>query len=263
MTAEATQQVFIATIKGIGEQGAGWKMEFDWKLPGSKFPFVLYGRDSLDIEGWAIGDRAEVTITQGNLKADKTGRYASDYFYDLVSLESVSADVSPRPKTPPPFPRSTEPTTPSKTPQDPRQVSIERQVALKEARLAWLDLTEVVPSLGPSMGGGSEYPVADYLALVKTLYLGFLALLDPETVQTTTQEPEAPPRPASRVPVASPEPTPDRGTPKNVGELLTWALKDYGMSKVQVLNALRVPALQDITDLAKAWGTLTSHTEEE
>lgn len=98
MTSLETEYSFTAAIRSKGEQGNAWKLEFDWKLPGSKFPFVLYGRDWEDIEGWDVGDRPEVVIERGNLKEGKDGRYSTDYFYDLVSIDTPSNAERPTPQ---------------------------------------------------------------------------------------------------------------------------------------------------------------------
>lgn len=82
---------FTATITSKGKQGSNWKLEFDWQLPGSRFPFVLYGREPTDIEGWNPGDTVLVSIAQGNLKSGKTGQYSTDFFYDMVSIEEPQA----------------------------------------------------------------------------------------------------------------------------------------------------------------------------
>ena len=97
MTTQATEYTFVAGINSKGRQGRNWKIEFDWKLPGSKFPFVLYGREDTDIEGWDVGDTPQVTVAQGHLKSGKNGQYASDYFYDLVSMEAHWLEVPDSP----------------------------------------------------------------------------------------------------------------------------------------------------------------------
>ena len=134
MTTLPVEYRFVARITSKGKQGSSWKLEFDWNLPGSRFPFVLYGRDPADIESWHDGECPEVTITRGLLKSGKTGQYASDYFYDLVSM--LIPDEGARhavpvlaPDTPAPW---GEP-TPDPGWRDPVRASIERQVALKAA----------------------------------------------------------------------------------------------------------------------------------
>ena len=129
------EYTFIAKITSKGKQGSSWKLEFDWQLPGSRFPFVLYGRDPEDIEGWRDGDCPEVTMTRGLLKGGKTGQYASDYFYDLVSM-TEGGEVSGSLITALQDTREDDPPSASGAGQDwrdPVRASIERQVALKAA----------------------------------------------------------------------------------------------------------------------------------
>ena len=99
MTTQATQYTFTAPINSKGRQGSNWKVEFDWKLPGSKYPFVLYGREDTDIEGWNVGDSPQVTVTQGSLKSGKNGQYPSDFFYDLVSMREADTPTPAPPST--------------------------------------------------------------------------------------------------------------------------------------------------------------------
>ena len=89
---------FTAPITSKGKQGNGWKLEFDWQLPGSKFPFVLYGQSFEDIEGWDVGDRPSVHVARGTLKSGKEGRYSTDYFYDLVSMETGAQGIGEDPR---------------------------------------------------------------------------------------------------------------------------------------------------------------------
>lgn len=81
----ATEHTFTARVNSKGMQGTNAKVEFDWKLPGSKFPFILYERDPDRVEGWIVGDSLSVHIARGSLKADKDGQYPSDYFWNLVA----------------------------------------------------------------------------------------------------------------------------------------------------------------------------------
>ena len=83
---------FNASIKSKGQQrsGDGWTITFDWMLPGSKYPLILYGKDWHDVDGWEVGDTADVGISKGGLKSNKDGKYQSDYFWDLASIEESS-----------------------------------------------------------------------------------------------------------------------------------------------------------------------------
>jgi len=86
------EYIFTSRVKSLGEQqnNNGWRLELEWKLPGSKFPLWLYGMDWEDVKGWGAGSTAEVHISKGNLKNDKDGRYTSDYFWDLTYIAEPS-----------------------------------------------------------------------------------------------------------------------------------------------------------------------------
>lgn len=96
MSTETTQHRFSAPVKSLGQQqrGDGWDMVLGWRLPGSKYDLHLYGQDWADVEGLGIGDSATWTIQRGNLKNEKDGKYASDYFWNWdQQATSTSADV--------------------------------------------------------------------------------------------------------------------------------------------------------------------------
>ena len=88
------EYIFTSRIKSLGEQqnNEGWRLELEWKLPGSKFPLSLYGMKWEDVEGWKSGSTAEIHISKGNLKNDKDGRYTSDYFWDLTYIAEPSGE---------------------------------------------------------------------------------------------------------------------------------------------------------------------------
>ena len=124
-TAIESQYHFTAEVKNKGKQQNrdGWAMVVDWKLPGSRYDLTLYGQDWETIEAHDVGDTAIITINQGNLKANKDGKYSTDYFWDMVSIEStwiagdgerVATDEAP-PVQAPPKPADTDPTP---TPKD-------------------------------------------------------------------------------------------------------------------------------------------------
>lgn len=89
MTTLQEHYIFTASIKARGEnrQGSGWTLTPNWKLPSSLFELVLYGKDWGDIEGWAVGDMGTFTVNRGNLRANREGKYNTDYYWDLVSIE--------------------------------------------------------------------------------------------------------------------------------------------------------------------------------
>jgi len=91
MTTIKDEYIFTSRVKSLGEQqnSQGWRLELEWKLPGSKFPLSLYGQDWDDVGGpskWGAGSTPEIHIAKGNLKNDKDGRYSSDYFWDLMYI---------------------------------------------------------------------------------------------------------------------------------------------------------------------------------
>ena len=124
-TAIESQYHFTAEVKSKGKQQNrdGWAMVVDWKLPGSRYDLTLYGQDWEAIEAHDVGDTVIITIQQGNLKANKDGRYSTDYFWDMVSIEPtwiagdgerVASDEAP-PVQAPPKPRPY-PAPPARTP---------------------------------------------------------------------------------------------------------------------------------------------------
>ena len=93
---------FNATVQSKGKQrnSDGWTLTLDWKLPGSKFDLVLYGKEWEEVGLVNVGDRASFDIARGGLKADKDGKYASDYFWNLAGIgdpqpESKAAPAKP------------------------------------------------------------------------------------------------------------------------------------------------------------------------
>ena len=92
-TAIESQYHFTAEVKSKGKQQNrdGWSMVVDWKLPGSKFDLTLYGTNWETVEGHDVGELVTITIQQGNLKSNKNGQYSSDFFWDMVSIESIEA----------------------------------------------------------------------------------------------------------------------------------------------------------------------------
>ena len=133
-TAIESQYNFQAEIQSKGKQQNrdGWTMTVDWKLPGSKFELTLYGTNWEIVEGYEVGQTATITIQQGNLKANKEGKYSSDFFWDLESIEpgamvmvaeEVQAPPKPTPKPAPPAqtgtPNKVHPNAQSEPPPNP------------------------------------------------------------------------------------------------------------------------------------------------
>ena len=129
-TAIESQYHFTAEVKSKGKQQNrdGWAMLVDWKLPGSQYDLTLYGQDWETVQDVVIDEKGQgplciFTINQGNLKKDKTGKYSSDYWWDLVVIEPtwiaedgerVASDEAP-PAQAPPKPRP-DPAPPARSP---------------------------------------------------------------------------------------------------------------------------------------------------
>jgi hypothetical protein len=115
-TAIESQYHFTAEIQSKGKQQNrdGWAMTVGWRLPGSIYDLILYGQDWDTVRGHEVGNSATIVINQGNLKKDKDGRYASDYFWDMVSIDLavVIGEIVDIPVQAPPKPDPTpKPTT--------------------------------------------------------------------------------------------------------------------------------------------------------
>ena len=95
---------FNSQVKALGQQrkGEGWTLTVDWKLPGSQYELVLYGQDWADVEGLAVAKTAYFDIAKGSLKQDKSGKYASDYFWNLTTVSEPQASTRPAPQEPGP-----------------------------------------------------------------------------------------------------------------------------------------------------------------
>lgn len=101
----ATDYQFTAKITGKGETPSGTPfLQFDWLLPGSKYPFqLLLGREPEVYAAWDVGRIAWVSIIQTGLKTGKDGRYSTDYFYNLSGIgDGDSADIAEQPVAPQP-----------------------------------------------------------------------------------------------------------------------------------------------------------------
>ena len=95
-----TQHRFTAEIESIGKPfngGEGWDIVLDWKLPGSNYPQHVGGRNWDDIEGLAVGQTHDWVLNRGNLKNNKTGQYASDYFWNWDKTGNSTPPVATAP----------------------------------------------------------------------------------------------------------------------------------------------------------------------
>ena len=96
----AKEYSFTAPVVSRGIRDSNATLEFNWKLPGSKYNFILYERDPEKVAMWNAGDLVDATIAQSNLKGGKDGRYATDYFYDLVHMEAAAPESYRNPAIP-------------------------------------------------------------------------------------------------------------------------------------------------------------------
>jgi hypothetical protein len=97
-----TQHRFNAEIENIGKPfngGSGWDILVDWKLPGSEYKQHIGGQNWDDIEGLKVGQTMDWVLNRGNLKRDKSGQYASDYFWnwDKTGNSTPPVAVAPEP----------------------------------------------------------------------------------------------------------------------------------------------------------------------
>ena len=98
-----TQHRFTAEIENIGKPfsgGPGWDILLDWKLPGSNYNQHIGGQNWDDIEGFQVGQTHDWVINIGNKKRDKSGRYASDYFWDWDKTGNSKPPVAVAPPGP-------------------------------------------------------------------------------------------------------------------------------------------------------------------
>lgn len=99
MTTISTEQMFTAKLtgKGLTPNGSPY-IQFDWSLPGSKYPFQLMLAREPDVyDAWNVGDIAVVVICQGGLKQGKNGQYHTDYFWNLVEITPATEAPIARP----------------------------------------------------------------------------------------------------------------------------------------------------------------------
>ena len=78
MTTQTTLNTysFRSRVNSTGTAGNSSKIEFEWKLPVTKFPFILYYKasDHPHLDDVGAGDTLDVEIERGTLKDGKDGR---------------------------------------------------------------------------------------------------------------------------------------------------------------------------------------------
>lgn len=119
---------FNAKLKSKGEQrnNDGWTITLDWKLPGSQYDLVLYGRDWGEVEGVGVGDFREWIIRKGNLKQGKDGKYTSDYFWDLEGFDEPPNEPLAEPFVGKPLPDAAQ--APQRGSQEPPSDDIQTRI---------------------------------------------------------------------------------------------------------------------------------------
>ena len=138
-----------AKLLSIGRtpNDSAWALQFP-KEGKSKYPTTLYTQDDEMVEGLLAGQVLSLHLARGNLKEGKTGQYDSDYFWDIQGighLGDAPAVVTPSAPREPSNVKAY-----AKHAADPRQGSIERQVAFKKT----VDLIiagKIVPSEGQKL----------------------------------------------------------------------------------------------------------------
>jgi hypothetical protein len=166
-TTAPIQEVMSCMILGvmpkINSKGEDY-LQFEVKRDDDDFP-KKYAAWTITPELQAIAKqpntRQNLLIQRSQLKRDKpdNGKHFN-YFWEVLGVGGAVAPPPPPPRT------GTSAATPSLPPGDPRQESIERQVALKEAVHA-------------AVTAWGEYKTTEQLVTqVADLYAGFYALLN-------------------------------------------------------------------------------------
>ena len=90
---ESFQFNTVIQAKGKQRNNDGWTLTVDWKLPGSKFELVLYGQDWEQVKGYDVGHTAYFDIAKGGQKSGKSGKYASDFFWNPTRITAPVAEA--------------------------------------------------------------------------------------------------------------------------------------------------------------------------
>ena len=129
-TAIESQYHFTAEVKSKAKarSGNGWALTLGWRFPGSQYDLILTGRDWETVQDIVMDEKGQgptciFTIQQGNLRDGKDGKYPSEYWWEIVSIEQtwiagdgerVASDEAP-PVQAPPKPNPA-PAPPARTP---------------------------------------------------------------------------------------------------------------------------------------------------
>jgi hypothetical protein len=151
MTTTANPTLDIQTTilgKQKQQKGEGWMLTLAHKWPRSQYNTVLYGNDWGMVAGVDINSQVTLTLEMGKLKDGKRGEYQSDYFWNVLEIQKGWPDAASIPATQPPVAPVVSREGISRADSDPRQYSIERQVAYKAA----VDIAIAAGWLSPDIG---------------------------------------------------------------------------------------------------------------
>lgn len=135
-TQPQTRQV---KVEGTGKTRKGSRYLTTSAWFKSDYPVAVYLKEG---QGEGIKDGDIITIVRGNLHEGKTGRYESDYYYDLVEAGQQPKQATQQPATASPLAKpipakaqTTEDAIAKKAAEmrDPTRTSIERQTSLNRA----------------------------------------------------------------------------------------------------------------------------------
>ena len=169
-------KVFSIVVKAKAEgdpSGPGLTLECEIPKLSAKFPVKLTRVQKESYDAIKVGNAYNVELRRGTLKQGKEGHYDGDYFWDWLRVVPP-----PAPGVPGEAPAAAPGVAPpSRGAWDSRGESIERQVALKEARIAaeWL-----MTHAGPLAEGEKRSDL--YLASLAKAYRFMVKLLAEEVL---------------------------------------------------------------------------------
>ena len=276
---------YSGILKEKSEAEGGWKLSVDIPSISRQYPTILSRVPAEDAAKLRAGEAYAFTLEQGSLKKDKNGSQPWHYWWNYRGLGKASI---PSGGTPPD--RRSEQAVTQNTEQDfreradARERSIERQVALKEARQAaeWF-----IAALDPDVrlqhtGESLSKSIGFFMDTVEALYSRFIDLLqshpDPvphpdapsgigtqrpadgqrkaDMTQDTTKDAQGP-KAAVTEAIAEPRRS---GIPEmtTFGQLFTWAFEVHNMLKPRVLEILGV---KDMAQIEPKYGSLKAAAE--
>lgn len=270
MTTEK-KEIFAGVVKEMSKAEGGWTLYLGIPALDKNYPTKTYKVPEEQAAKLKIGSAYNFILTKGGLKKNKDGSWPNHFFWNYRGLEGPSTEE----------PKAAEASATRESPavapqkiidsQDSRERSIERQVALKEARLAadffisHLDTEALKAAQGDSLAELQDF----YLGILSGFYKKMVGLLQSqETPPEAPASASVPPRTAGApteaampsqgpvVPSGVPTHPPAEGigaAPKNLGELFTLALKHYKLSRQQSFEILGITRAEEIADIPGAW----------